>query len=94
MILLLNDPSIEDKSDGNAVKTADVKGIKWKFLKPVIHHVDDLWRERNKFTFGFDLFQTIDIDIWNINTYDSKNDAEYDFHYDATSDNVSDIKLT
>ena len=30
-----NDPSIEDKPDGNAVKTADVKGIKWKFLKPV-----------------------------------------------------------
>ena len=89
-----NDPSIEDNVDGDVVKTADVKHIKWKFLKPVIHHVDDLWRERNQFTFGFDLFPTLDIDMWNINIYDSKNDAEYDFHYDDSRNNISDIKLT
>ena len=76
------------------LKTADVKAIKWEFLKPVIHHVNDLWKEGNKFTFGFDLYQTLDIDMWNINTYDSKNDGEYNFHYDATNDHVSDIKLT
>ena len=84
----------KDQSARNVVKTADVKGIEWKFLKPIIHDVDDLWRVRNKFTFGFALFHTSDIDMWNINTYDSKNDAEYDFHTDATKDHVRDIKLT
>ena len=83
---------VDDPAD--VVKTVDVKGILWKSLKPVIHHVDDLWREKNKFIFGFDLFQTLDIDIWNINTYDSKNKSEYDYHNDATDDNVNDIKLT
>ena len=89
-----NDPSIEDAVDGSTVKTADVKHIKWKFLKPVIQDVDDNWRDRNQFSFGFNLFQSTNIDLWNINTYDSKNDAEYDFHTDATKDHVSDIKLT
>ena len=88
------DPLHEDVPAENVVKTADVKNIEWKFLKPIIHHVNDTWRERNKFTFGYALFQTLDIDMWNINIYDSKNDSEYDFHYDATSDNIRDIKLT
>ena len=88
------DPFYEDQFAENVVKTADVKGIKWELLKPVIHYVDDIWREKNKFIFGFDLFQTLDIDIWNINTYDSKNKGEYDYHNDATRDHVSDIKLT
>ena len=89
-----HDPLHEDVPATNVAKTAEVKGILWELLKPVLHHVDDLWRERNKFTFGYALFQTLDIDMWNINIYDSKNDSEYDFHYDATNDNVSDIKLT
>ena len=88
------DPSIEDNVDGNVVKTADVKHIKWKFLKPVIQDVDDNWRDSNKFNFGFNLYHTSNIDVWNINIYDSKNNSEYDFHYDATNDHVSDIKLT
>ena len=88
------DSLYEDVPASQVVKTADVTGIKWELLKPVIHHVNDIWREKNKFIFGFDLFQTSNIDMWNINIYDSKNDSEYDFHYDATSDNVSDIKLT
>ena len=88
------DPSIEDNVDENVVKTADVKCINWKSLKPIMHHVDDIWREKNKFSFGFDLFSTLDIDMWNINTYDSKNKSEYDFHYDSANDLVNDIKLT
>ena len=84
----------KDSPAENAVKTADVKGIRWELLKPIIHYVDELWREKNKFTFGFDIFYTLDIDMWNINTYDSKNDGEYDFHYDNTNDCVYDIKLT
>ena len=88
------DSLYEDLPAENVVKTADVKIIKWKFLKPAMHNVLDTWIEKNKFIFGFNLFQTSDIDLWNINTYDSKNDGEYDFHTDATNDNVSDIKLT
>ena len=87
-------PTHKDHPADNVVKTADVKGIRWELLKPIIHYVDELWREKNKFTFGFDIFYTLDIDMWNINTYDSKNDGEYNFHYDATNDHVSDIKLT
>ena len=89
-----HDPFFEDAPAGNVVKTADVTGIKWELLKPVMHHVDDIWREKNKFIFGFDLFQTLDIDMWNINTYDSKNEGEYDFHCDTTDEYVNDIKLT
>ena len=87
-------PFSEDHPAVNVVKTADVTCIKWEMLKPVMHHVDNKWRERNKFTFGYALFETLDIDIWNINIYDSKNNAEYDFHTDATNDHVSDIKMT
>ena len=89
-----HDPFHEDMFAENVVKTANVKNIEWKFLKPIIHHVIDTWIEKNKFIFGFDLFQTSNIDMWNINTYDSKNKGEYDFHYDVTNDHVSDIKLT
>ena len=48
-----HDPSHEDHSADYVVKTADVKGIEWRFLKPVMHHVDDEWKNRNKFSFGF-----------------------------------------
>ena len=88
------DSSFKAHPAGNAVKTADVKGIKWELLKPAIHFVDDLWRTGNKFLFGFDLFDTTDIDVWNINTYDSKNDGEYALHRDDSNNLVSDIKLT
>ena len=87
-------PFSDDHPAENVVKTADVTCIKWKMLKPVMQHVDDTWRETNKFKFGFDIFQTSDIDLWNINTYDSENKGEYDFHFDATNDYVCDIKLT
>ena len=87
-------PTHKDHPADNVVKTADVKGIKWELLKPVMHHIDNIWRESNNFSFGFALFQTLDIDMWNINIYDSKNDAEYGFHLDGTGDNISDIKLT
>ena len=89
-----NEPSFEDNPAENVVKTVDVKGIKWKSLKPEIQHVDDEWRDINKFSFGFNLYHATNIDVWNINIYDSKNNSEYDFHYDATNDHVSDIKLT
>ena len=88
------DSFYEDKPAKNVVKTADVKIIKWKFLKPAMHNVLDTWIEKNKFIFGFDLFQTSNIDLWNINLYESKNKSEYDFHTDTTDDHVSDIKLT
>ena len=39
----------EDTPAKNVVKTADVKLIKWELLKPVIQHVDDEWRNSNKF---------------------------------------------
>ena len=84
----------EDHPAENVVKTANIKGIAWTFLKPIIYHVNDSWKEKNKFIFGFNIFQTSDIDMWNINTYDSKNEGEYDYHYDASNDYVSDIKLT
>jgi predicted 2-oxoglutarate/Fe(II)-dependent dioxygenase YbiX len=89
-----HDPFFEDGPAKNVVKTADVRHIKWELLKPVIQHVDDQWRDSNKFNFGFNLFQTLDIDLWNINTYDSKNKGEYDFHTDATNDYVNSIKFT
>ncbi len=89
-----NDSSFKDNFAEGVVKTADVKTIKWKFLKPIMHHVVDTWIEKNKFIFGFDLFQTLNIDLWNINLYESKNKSEYDFHTDTTDDHVSDIKLT
>ena len=88
------DPSHRDHPARDVVKTANVKGIKWKFLNPVLQHIDDEWRDSNKFNFGYVLFPTLNIDMWNINTYDSKNNEEYNLHYDATDNHVSDIKLT
>ena len=89
-----HDPSFKDSPADNTIKTADVKLIKWEFLKPVIHHVDDSWRASNAFSFGFNIFQTSDIDRWNFNTYDSINSGEYDWHYDASPNYVNDVKLT
>ena len=88
------DPSHRDHPAENVIKTVDVKCIKWKLLKPVIQHVDDEWRDTNKFNLGFNLYHTSNIDVWNINTYDSKNNGEYEFHTDATNDYISDIKMT
>ena len=88
------DPVYKDNPAEKATKTADVKGIRWELLKPVMHHVDNVWRENNKFKFGFDIFQTLDSDMWNFNIYDYRNKGEYDFHIDATNNYISDIKLT
>ena len=84
----------KDQAAENIVKTADVKLIEWGFLKPIMNHVNDSWRATNKFSFGFNIFESSDIDWWNINTYDSKNNSEYGFHFDATNNHVRDIKLT
>ena len=89
-----HDQIYRDHAAGNVIKTVDVGGIKWKFLRSELRHVVDIWRQSNKFIFGYDLFQLSNIDMWNINTYDSKNKGEYDFHYDLTDNYVSDIKLT
>ena len=49
---LFYDSLYEDVPAENVVKTADVKIIKWKFLKPAMHNVLDTWIEKNKFIFG------------------------------------------
>ena len=89
-----NEPSFKDNNAENVVKTANVKGIRWKFLKPSLHYVNEMWRTKNKFLFGFNIFESFDIDLWNINIYDSKNNGEYKFHFDASDDNINDVKLT
>lgn len=77
-----------------SVKTANVKGITWKYLKPVISHVMELWLQKNKEVFGYSLFPIQDNEFLNINIYDSSNNGEYAWHVDGTRDHVFDIKLT
>ena len=89
-----HDQKYKDQAAKSVTKTADIKHIEWKLLKSELQHVVNLWKETNKFMFGFNLFQLSNIDVWNINTYDSKNKGEYNFHYDLTDNYVSDIKLT
>ena len=87
-------PSYKDDPAENSVKTADITHIRWQFLKPSMQHVLDIWLETNKFEFGFNLIQSTDLDVWNVNSYDSKNSGEYGFHYDGSNSPVYDIKLT
>ena len=89
-----NESSFTDNNATAVLKTAEVRGIYWKFLKPKIFHVENIWREKNKEQFGFNIYQILDIDVWNFNIYDSKNQGQYEYHYDGTTNHISDIKLT
>ena len=89
-----HEPSFKDNNAEDVVKTANIKGIRWEFLKSPLHYVNEMWRTQNKFSFGFNIFESFDIDLWNINIYDSKNEGEYKFHFDASHDNINDVKLT
>ena len=86
--------SFTDFSAVGVTKTAEVRGIFWGNIKSILNHIDDIWRHTNAEQFGYNLFNTSNNDLWNINTYDCKNHGNYDFHYDATHNHANDIKLT
>ena len=87
-------PNCYDNPAENTVKTANVKAVAWKYLKPVLSNIMEIWIERNREIFGYSLFPIQNKQFLNINTYDFSNQEEYDWHLDVTRDHVTDIKLT
>ena len=80
------------KSD--AVKKVGVKGIRWGYLNPLLFDVLETWLKTNVDVYGYSLFPVLKRNFFNLNTYDSSDYGEYDWHLDGSNSHVCDVKLT
>lgn len=84
--------TIRDLPSKTAKKTSSVGMVEYGKVKEVLSKFRNLSLDANKHLFGFDLFETSDLDIIMYNRYDVA--GEYDWHIDASRGEVKDIKLT
>ena len=75
-------------------KTAKVTCTQWKYLSKILGGLLLNWEIINQYEFGYNLYPILERALLNYNVYDSSNSGEYDFHIDASLNEVSDIKLT
>ena len=88
------DPNLIDGAAKDVTKTAKVDLLPWRYLRPNLERIYETWMMANCDSFGYNLYPMRNTDLWNCNTYDSINNAEYDYHTDRDSKKPSDIKLT
>jgi len=67
--------------------------IKFEKIKKLIFNLVENCYVVNKYHFGYDLWEYKNLNC-NYNLYKSSNQANYDWHIDASKDSYSDIKLT
>lgn len=83
----------QDKPDGGAIKSSQVKFVHLRSIQNLIVPFLDFIFTTNNNYYGFDLFQLTGSKILNYNTYGIN--EEYTWHIDASMDSpAKDIKLT
>ena len=81
-------------SQGRPLKSSSVKIIYWKQVKHLFSDLMDHINYANRAHFGYDLYPMSDVSGCNFNVYSEKNRGGYEWHYDESRSESSDIKLT
>ena len=61
-----HEPESYDEPAENSVKKVNVKTITWKYLKPILFDVMEIWVNKNKEIFGYSLFPIQNMGFLNI----------------------------
>lgn len=91
---------IEDEKDsattinGDIKKTAQVKIIKFKKLKPIIDNTLEIALNTANQNFGYNLFPKNDYDNFMLSKYIHTNKSKYDYHTDGARVPYYDVKIT
>lgn len=81
-------------SPANVTKKVNLTNTAWFNLKSKLNVVEQAVLQINAESFGYNLWPQFDQQMICLNEYDSKVKGEYDWHYDASKNNHSDVKLT
>jgi PKHD-type hydroxylase len=66
-------------------KNCEVTIAEYSECKPILNKAVEYLYHINNTIFGFDIYNITDYNKIYLNTYDAKNKAHYDFHYDGES---------
>jgi PKHD-type hydroxylase len=83
-----------DRPADNVIKTAKVSGLDWATCKTALWALEDAAVHINQRNFGFNLYPLTAHDFINHNTYQSVDNGQYDWHKDASMNEIYDLKLT
>jgi len=84
----------EATTNDQRIKLAQVKQIRWKKIKHLLHDFEQSIYLTNQENFGFDIYPINDVDFCNLNIYSHENLSHYNWHIDGSINDVYDIKLT
>ena len=79
---------------GKKKKFTDTKIIQLGRIKNKINHILENAIDIEQYEFGYYIYQPVDKDYINYNTYLAKDNARYDYHIDSSQSDLFDIKLT
>ena len=80
--------------DSQSKKTALVKVIKYKKIKPYLTDIVQSFILCNQRNFGYNLYDLNYSSNINLNVYSADNKGKYDWHTDGSNNDIHDIKLT
>ena len=99
-VLLHQDPGWKDQpasADGGKAtlkNVSQVKAIAWKYVKDILKPHYDRICMVNTENYGFSFWHQNDLEVCLHNTYDEKNEASYNWHYDGSPDFSHTYRLT
>lgn len=88
------DPTVEDIKAEGVLKTSAVGSFALGRLKHELAKFNQTILSINRNNFGFEIFETCDLEYLNYNTYSSDNQGQYEWHADKVLNECYDIKLT
>lgn len=86
--------SLEDFKAIGVVKTSHVDVCVYGQVRDALEKIKHMVMKVNQTDFGFDLYEPSNYDVVHLNTYDSSNFGEYQWHSDGTKNDCWDSKLT
>jgi len=90
----IDNKSLKDDPADHVHKNVKVQGIKYKYLKKHLSHcISEIYDSNNK-NWNYNVYKEFDDSVLLFNTYNSKNNSTYDWHYDGDDLKDQDIKLT
>jgi len=88
------DVNLKDGKAKNAVKTANVKIVEYRYIKQHLERLVDIIDRANKQHFGFNLYSINECDCIHLNEYFPNDSVGYDWHSDGDKNHADDVKLT
>ena len=81
-------------SDGSLKKNTETLIIRYGKIKKYVAPLIEECMNRNRTSFGYDIYPISDRVLCDYNMYDSKSNGSFDWHVDLSPDLYEDVKLT